>query len=168
MSRNVTDKYREPFLVNNTNFIYKTNFEGNPAKDPKFHSTKRQCCIIIPTQEQKEELEAEGIRIFETHPREGEEEGFVPTYYVRAKLGYNHPSRKPKVNLVTNGVAQPLSEENVALLDDCYVQNVKAKLTPAWDEENNKYFTELWIDVLYVEQDIEEDPYAAEYEWKTN
>ena len=67
----------------------------------------------------------------------------------------------PKVYLVNlDGVPVPLDEENVKLLDNIRIKNVNVILNP-W--ENNNGGISLFIRTMYVEQDFDDDPYAARY-----
>lgn len=154
--------YRDSIFLENTKFIYHTNFAGDPNKD-KYHNNTRRGNIIIPDEEMALEMREAGYNVKNTQPREGEEEGFVPTYYVPIIIGYKHPKRKPKVVLVTNGVAQELDEENVGTLDDIYVLNVNVTLHPRFSQERNCWT--LYVSQIYVEQDVEDDPWAGRYTW---
>lgn len=153
---------KEPIFIADTKFIFRTNFEGNPDKD-KYHNSYRRGNIIIPTEEQAMELLDQGFNVKATKPREGEEEGFVPTYYVAINLKYGNYYR-PHVYLVTNGVAAELEEDRVGTIDDIYVLNVNATLNPRIDEERGS--ATLYVSQLYVEQEVDEDPWAERYEWR--
>jgi len=155
--------YRDPVLIGGTKFIFRTNFAGDPTKD-KYKSTTRRGNLIIPTEEQAMELADAGYNVKQTNPREGEEEGFVPTYFVPIIIGFGHPKRKPKVYLVTNGVPTELDEEHVGLIDDVYVMNVNATLNPRYNPERDSWT--LYVSQLYVEQDVDDDPWANQYTWR--
>lgn len=158
-------EYREDnkIYIADTKFIYATNFAGDPNKD-KFKNTSRRGNLIIPTEEQAEELYNMGFKVKQTTPREGEEEGFIPKYYVPIIIGYNHPTRKPHVYLVTNGVAQELEEGELKMLDNIRATNVCATLNPRIDEERGS--ATLYVSQLYVEQVVDKDPWAERYMWR--
>ena len=156
--------YRDPIFIENTNFIYRTNFAGDPNRD-KYKSTTRRGNLIIPTEEQAIEMQEAGYRVKTTIPREGEEEGFVPTYFVPIIIGYAHPKRKPRIFLVTNGVPNELDEEQVHMLDEVYVLNVNATLHPNYNPERDTWT--LYVQTMYVEQDVADDPWASRYNWRS-
>lgn len=158
-------QYRDSILIADTKFIFRTNFAGDPAKD-KFHSSTRRGNLIIPNEELALEMADAGYNIKQTNPREGEEEGFVPTYFVPIIIGYNHPRKKPKVYLVTNGVPTELDEDTVGMIDDVYVTNVNATLNPRYSQDRDSWT--LYVSQLYVEQDVDDDPWAERYNWRNN
>ena len=151
----------DPIYIADTRFIFATNFAGDPNKD-KYKNTTRRGNIVIPTEEQAMALADMGFKVKQTNPREGEEEGFVPTYFVPIIIGYGHPRKRPHVYLVTNGVKTELEEDQVGIIDNTYVLNVCATLNPRIDEERGT--ATLYVSQLYVEQEIDEDPWAARYE----
>lgn len=148
--------------IENTRFIYRTNFSGDPERD-NFGSTVRKGNIIIPYYEQAMELMQAGFNVRSTSPRPGEEEGFEPTYFVSATANYNS-SFPPKICLVS-GDSEPklLDEESVGIVDKCRIKNVNVVLNPYYNERTRK--NSLYIRTMYVEQDIESDPYADRYNW---
>lgn len=152
------------FNLEDTRFIFSTNFEGNPDKD-KYKSTKRQCNIVIPTVDQAMALLDLGYNVKETMPREGEEEGFQKEYYIKClcNIDSQYP---PKVYLVNEeGVAVKLDANTVNILDEIRVKNVNATISP-WEWEPGKF--SMYINVLYVEQSVEDDPFASKYKRTTN
>ena len=147
----------------NTNFIFRTNFSGDPTKD-RFNSASRKGNIIIPSQELAEQLAAMGANVKQTKPKEGEEEGYVPEYYVSCIVNFHSPvaeSRPPKVCLVTGGVPRDLTEETVGLIDSAYVTKVNATIQVAYIQKYDRYA--CYILSLYVEQDAADDPFAELY-----
>lgn len=150
--------------IENTHFIYATNFEGDPKKD-NYGSSDRKANIIIPTKEQADDLASVGFNVKVTKPKEGEEEGFVPIYFISAKANYDS-EWPPKIYLVS-GDAEPrlLDAQTVGMIDDIYVLNVNAILNPYWSERNKTW--SLYIKIMYVEQDCNmgsrTDPFASVY-----
>ena len=74
---------RQKVNIDDTRFIFQTNFSGDPTRD-RFGSDKRRVNIVIPTVEQAMDMKAMGINVKETHPNPNYtyDEPFVPTYYV--------------------------------------------------------------------------------------
>lgn len=151
--------------LENTKFIFNTNFAGDPNNDPRFHSTARQGNIIIPDPNLAHELMDEGFNVKETRPRPGYEEEFEPQYFIAVKLSYNG-RRPPKVYLVS-GDAVPvlLDEDSVCEIDRLQenrsVANVNCLCNVYHNEDRDT--KSLYINVMYVEQLIDDDPYAARY-----
>lgn len=152
--------------IENTKFIFATNFSGDPERD-RFGSPERKANLIIPDPEQAKDMIDAGMNVKTTRPREGEEEGFVPTYYTPIKVNYDieWERLKPKIYLVEPRSGEPvlLSEDTVGLIDTCTVANVNVTLKPReWERGMDKGVT-LWVRTMYVEQDMDEDPFADRY-----
>ena len=158
-------KRRERRLVSieNTRFIWRTNFSGDPERDT-FGSNERKANIVIPDHMQARELIDAGFNVKATKPKPGEEEGFVPTYFVPIKVNYD-TDWPPKIYLVS-GNAEPtlLDEDSIDILDKCYVLNVRATLSPYQNKMTGR--SSLYVRTMYVEQDIEDDPFAHHYNWR--
>lgn len=155
---------RRKVFLENTRFIYRTNFAGDPSQD-KYGSSTRRGNIVIPTQEQADELVAMGCNVKQTQPRDGEEEGYVPTYYISVIINYDSDlaqERPPKVYLVSgNEPPRLLDKETVGAIDKVYVLNVNATLEIC---HSKRYDRELaYVQVMYVEQDVADDPFADRY-----
>lgn len=146
--------------IENTRFIFATNFSGDPERD-NYGNSDRKANIIIPTKEQADDLAEMGFNVRCTKPKEGEEEGFKPTYFVAIKANYDS-EWPPKIYLVSGDAeAQELDETTVDRLDKVYVTNVNAVLNPYYSERNKTW--SLYIKIMYVEQDVDDDPFAARY-----
>ena len=148
-----------------TRFIFATNFSGDPSRD-KFGSDARKCNVVIPDQELALSLRAEGYNVKETKPRPGEELGFVPTYYVIAYLSYHDDPgeewRNPKVYLVSGDTKpQLLNSHNVGAIDKAYVKRVRTDLNKAVNKKTGR--KSFYVRMMYVELDVDEDPYAQFY-----
>lgn len=146
--------------IENTRFIFTTNFSGDPERD-NYGNSDRKANIIIPTKEQADDLAAAGFNVKCTKPKEGEEEGFVPTYFVSVKANYDS-EWPPRIFLVC-GDAEPelLTVDTVKRLDMIYITNVNAVLNPYYSQRNDTW--SLYIKTMYVEQDETDDPFAARY-----
>lgn len=148
--------------IDQTNFIFSTNFSGDPSRD-RFNSPKRKVNVIIPTKEQADEIAALGVNVKVTRPNpnrtyDGE---YIPKYYV--KVGINMDLTKPpKIVWVTpTGAKVECTKENVGNLDyirvknvNCMAKVVKKKNVPGYS---------LYAHVMYVEQSVDYDPYAHLY-----
>ncbi len=149
--------------IDNTRFIYATNFAGNPDND-RFGDTRRKMNIIVPEDLAKELIKI-GVKVRQTKPRPGEEEDFVPTYFTQVLLKYRNKAGVemkylPRVYLVNDRNEEILrTEDDVAELDSIRVKNVNCVLNVR-DYDNGK---NLYVRVMYVEQDLDDDPYAAMY-----
>lgn len=145
--------------IENANFIFMTNFAGDPSRSGKYPSTQRQANLVIPDVNLARDLIDEGFNIKLTKPREGEEEGFVPTYFTAIKVNYQ-VKYPPKIYLVA-GDAEPrlLNEDTVDILDKIRVKNVDVMLNKRFTDNGNT----LYVRTMYVEQDIDDDPWASKY-----
>jgi hypothetical protein len=157
-----TPKRRELIHLENTRFIYSTNFSGDPKRD-RFGSSEKKGNIIIPDHNQAIALMNEGFNVKRTEPKPGEEEGFVPTYYVSVKANYDS-NWPPKIYFVSgNSEPRLLDEESLVTIDTCRVRNVNVVLSPY--SNPNTHRSSLYVRTMYVEQDIESDPFASRYNW---
>lgn len=160
----------ERFTVNldGTNFIFATNFSGDPNRD-RFNDTRRKCNILIP-RSQVEDLRSKGVTVRETKPREADDpNNYVPDYFVSAQVKYRKRDGSlvkypPKVYLVTgNGNPVLLDEDTIGCLDSVRVKNVRTVLSPYVQDTATGRKVSMYIRVMYVEQDLTDDPYADYY-----
>lgn len=158
-------------VLENTNFPKwenATNFSGNPARD-SFGDTRRKANILIPDPEQAKELLKAGYNVRQTKPHADEDPSqFQPEYFLVGLLKYRDKNGvpvkyPPRVYLVTDdGETVLLDEETVGTLDKTRVKNVNVVINPyVYDPINNKM--SLYIRTMYVEQGIDDDPFAARY-----
>ena len=162
--------YNQPSTINieNTRFIYATNLSGNPDND-RYGDGRRKANIIIPTEEQAHMLIDMGYKVRTTRPRQDDDpETFGPDYFVSVLLKYRtrngvEVKYPPKVFLVTGkNKPQLLNEDTVGCIDNIRVKNVDVVLNQyEYDPESGK--KSLYIRTMYVEQDMDDDPYAAKY-----
>lgn len=146
--------------IENTRFIFRTNFSGDPERDT-FGSDARRANIIIPDVEQAQYLIDQGFNVKETKPRPGEEEDFQPTYFVA--IGVNYDSNWPPKIWLVSGDAENvlLDEESVGSIDMIQVRNVDVVLNPYHNERTGR--KSLYVRTMYVVQDINDDPFASKY-----
>lgn len=152
--------------LDDTRFIYGTNFSGDPARD-RFGDDRRKCNIIIPSVDQAKDLTKAGFKVKSTKPREDDDPAtFQPEYYIQAQVKYRRkdktPVKYPPMVYLVNGDHQPvaLNEDSIGCLDQIRVKNVNAVLNPYESETGN---LSLYVRTMYVEQDVDDDPYAARY-----
>jgi hypothetical protein len=150
-------------FIEDTRFIFNTNFSGDPDRD-KYGSSERKANLIIPDINMARQLIDEGFNVKMTKPREGDEEGFVPTYYIVIKLAYRNRNGEPKqwppkVLLVVEDSVTELDEESVSCIDYAWIDKVNVVL--------NKYESDrgksLYIKTLEVFQRVEDDPILAKH-----
>lgn len=154
--------------IDNTRFIFATNFSGNPAND-RFADGRRKCNILIPDPEQARDMMKQGIKVRETSPRPDDDpDEFVPDYFVTAVLKFedrmgNPVKYPPKVYLVVDDNPPVLlNEDTIDMLDQIRAKNVNVILN-AYEYDPVNHFKSLYIRTMYVEQDMDDDPYAARY-----
>lgn len=158
---------RNYICIDDTRFIFTTNFSGDPSRD-KYGDTRRKCSIVVPTEAQAKDLTKAGYKVKTTNPRAGEDpNNFVPEYFVDVQIKYwkkdGTPVKyPPKVYLIPGPgqPKQPLTEETIGCLDHIRVANVNVVLSP-WEREDGSLG--LFVNTIYVEQDVDDDPYAARY-----
>ena len=155
---------RKLISIENTNFIFRTNFSGDPERDT-FGSDARRANIIIPDPDMAMDVRNEGFNVKETKPRDDEEE-FIPTYFVA--IGVNYDSNWPPKIYLVSGDAEPvlLDEESVNSLDMCRVRNVDVVLNPYENTRTGR--KSLYVRTMYVVQDIDDDPFASRYRRRNN
>lgn len=152
--------------VDDTRFIFATNFAGDPKLD-RYNDARPKANIIIPSAEQAKDLIKMGVNVRQTRPRQDDDpDTFQPEYFVTALVKYRNRSGEPvkyppRVYLVSDG-AEPvlLDEESIKQIDQIRVRNVNVILNP-YEYEPGKI--SLYIRVMYVEQDMNDDPYAHLY-----
>lgn len=144
--------------VENTRFIFRTNFAGDPTMD-KFGSPQRKGNVVID-KELADELAANGFNVKETVPKDGEEDGFEPEYFVSVIVNLN--SNFPPTIKWVSGDNPPvdLDEDSIGIIDRSRISNVDVVLNP--HEYTEGKFT-LYVRTMYVTQDLDADPFAAKY-----
>lgn len=151
--------------IDNTKFIWNTNFSGDPARD-RFGSDTRKANVIIPDHNQAQELIDAGFNVKVTKPSPDNEDNFVPTYFVPITINYD-TNWPPNIYLVSmDGRPKLLNENTVGRLDKVNVRNVNVVLNPYYNQRTRS--SSLYVRTMYVEQDVESDPYASRYQWGAN
>lgn len=154
---------RQKVNIDDTRFIFDTNFSGDPNRD-RFGSDTRKVNVVIPTEEQAQQLIDMGVnvRMTKPNPERTYDEPFVPTYFVPViiNLKSNWP---PHVYwITTNGKRILCTEDTISQLDFIRVKNVCVQAT-LFEQKRDPGKFSLYADVMYVEQDVDADPYADRY-----
>jgi hypothetical protein len=146
--------------IENTRFIFRTNFSGDPDRDT-FGSDARRANVIIPDPDMALAMREEGFNVKETKPRPDFEDEFIPEYYIA--IGVNYDTNWPPKIYLVSGDAEPLllNEESVSCLDMCRVRNVNVVLNPYENSRTGR--KSLYVRTMYVEQDVDDDPFANRY-----
>ena len=154
--------------IENTRFIFQTNFSGNPEND-RYGDERRKANLMIPDPEQAKDLMKMGYKVRQTRPRqEDDPETFVPEYFIPVLLKYRNRSGipvkyPPKVYLVVeDNDPVLLDEDNISCIDQMRIKNVNVILNP-YEYDEATHARSLYIRTMYVEQDLDDDPYAARY-----
>lgn len=144
--------------IENTRFIFETNFSGDPRRD-KFGSTKRYANIVLP-EDVASQLMEEGFNVKCLDPKEDYESN-EPTYFIKATC--NFESKYPPRIYLVSGDNNPslLDSEAVGVIDTVYIKNVNAILSKWYNDNTGKW--SLFVRTLYVEQELDSDPFAARY-----
>lgn len=154
--------YDKKVSIENTRFIFTTNFSGDPSRD-RFGSNKRRVNLVL-TEDMAHHLMDMGVTVKQTRPNPEKtyDEPFLPTYFVPVNV--NMESKwPPHVYWVTTTGKKLLCDiDMVGQLDYIRVKNVNC-LCNLVEKHNNPGEFSLYADVMYVEQDADSDPYAERY-----
>lgn len=158
----------ETVILENTRFIFHTNFSGDPTQD-RFGSSARKATIIIPNPEVAHALIDAGYNVKTTKPRQDDDpESFVPEYFVSIQAKYRTQAGVPVQNppliyLVTGKKKELLTEETISLLDGIRAKNVDVELNQYLNKTTGR--KSLFIRKMYFDQVVDEDPFAAKYNY---
>lgn len=155
-------------IIENTKFIFATNFKGDPEKNGLFGGTDRRCNIVIPTQELADACIEAGLEVsrYEWVDKDtGETKSalFLPN----AKVAYRNrdgseKKRKPMVYLSYNYGEPVLQDENtIGDIDEQTVLSVDVTINPWYYDVKGKWYP--YVNVMYVVCDAIHDPFAAKY-----
>lgn len=157
----MNERKKKPVItIEGTRFIWRTNFSGDPERD-SFGSEARKASIVIPDERQALAMLNQGFNVKKTTPKPGEEEGFVPTYFVTITVNYD-TDWPPKIWLISGNADKILLDSStIDILDKCYILNVDVVLNPYQNKRTGK--SSLYVRTMYVTQDVEDDPFASRY-----
>lgn len=151
---------RKTINLDDTRFIFTTNFSGDPERD-KYRSTSRRFNVIVPDEGTVMELVEYGVNVKYTRPNPDYPDD-TPTPFVTVKLNFDS-KYPPRVYLIApDGTRQAMTAETVGNLDYIRIKNVCVKCNLA-EKRDNPDEHSLYADIMYVEQDAEDDPYYARY-----
>lgn len=156
---------RSRYVIEGTDFIFKSNLAGEFRKEDRYPSTARTCNIIIPDPEMAQEMIDDGFNVRVTKPSEGYEEDFVPEYFVKASLKFMSEGSKsnPVVCLIDpDGYSIPMNEETVGNLDNIRLRRHSIRVILSPYTRGGDHPT-LYIQTLYAEQDLDSDPWAGQF-----
>lgn len=149
--------------IDDTRFIFNTNFSGDPERD-RFGSNRRVFNIVIPDPQQAEALIALGVNVKQTRPNpnrvyEGE---FRPTFY--AKVNVNMESDYPPhiYWISPDGNRIQCTADMLRELDYIRVKKVDCQCK-LYRSSRHPETMSLYADILYVYQDLDYDPYYQRY-----
>lgn len=130
------------------------NFEGRAEKYNR--EGNRNFALVIPTEEQANELINDGWNVQTKEPRE---EGDYPLMYLKVKVKFN--DRGPGVYLTSGRAKNRLSEETVGLLDKIDIMYVNLDIRPYDWEINGKTGRTAYLQSIEVVQEV--DRFAEAY-----
>lgn len=145
-------------IIEGTEFIYTKNFSGDPTRD-KYGSSTRKANIVIPDIDLARQLIDEGFNVKLTKPSEGEEEGFVPKYFVSIILKYDSKWPPRVYHITPAGKTVLLDADSVGSIDFMWIENVNVVLNK-YEGRNGK---SLYIRSMEVFQMVDDDPIAARH-----
>lgn len=148
-------------ILENTRFIFQTNFAGDPRAD-KYGSDARKGNIIINDRDIAKQLIDEGFNVKMTRPRDEEDESdFIPDYFITVKMNFDS-KWPPKVFLMTDALHGVLLDvDSVREIDAAWVDKVNVVL--------NKYENRLtgrksfYVKSMEVYQRVDDDPIARRH-----
>ena len=154
---------RQKVNIDDTRFIFTTNFSGDPNRD-RFGSDKRRVNVVVPNQELVDHLLSLGVKVRQTNPNPERtyDEPFVPTYFVPVTVNMNSQWPPHVYWITTTGKRLLCDIDTIGQLDFIRVKNVCVQANLV-EKRNSPGEYSLYADVMYVEQDADPDPYAERY-----
>ena len=153
---NINFSNRGVLEVEDARIIYR-NFGGAATKYNR--EGDRNFAVIIPNDEIKDQLVAEGWNVKIKPPRE---EGEEPFMYLPVKVKFNN--RGPSIYVVSGDSVQRLNEDTINMIDDIDIQKVSMDLRPYDWEVNGKTGRSAYLQSMEVIQNI--DRFGAKYQNK--
>lgn len=152
--------------LKDTRLIFR-NFAGRADANGYNNEGDRNVCIVLDDISLVQDLIKEGWNIKQTKPREGFEDEFQPSYYVKANVKYRDKTGAlkaypPMIYVVTNKQKVLLNEDTVAQLDHAEIQDVRVELSPyRWTKGSKSgisvYVTKMYVHVIEDEFDNVDD-----------
>lgn len=135
------------------------NFSGLGSKFNR--EGDRNFAVIIPNEEIKDQLLADGWTVKIKPPRE---EGEEPFMYMPVKIKFNN--RGPAAYVVSGDQVTKLDEESIDMLDEIDIQSVSMDIRPYDWEVNDKTGRSAYLQAINVIQNI--DRFGARYASENN
>lgn len=151
---NINFSNRGVLEVEDARIIYR-NFGGAATKYNR--EGDRNFAVVIPNDEIKDQLVAEGWNVKIKPPREPGDEPFM---YLPVKVKFN--SRGPSIYVVSGDSVQRLNEDTINMIDDIDIQKVSMDLRPYDWEVNGKTGRSAYLQSMEVVQNI--DRFGAKYQ----
>jgi hypothetical protein len=142
--------------IEDARIIYR-NFGGTATKYNR--EGDRNFAVVIPNDEIKDQLVAEGWNVKIKPPREPGDEPFM---YLPVKVKFNN--RGPSIYVVSGDSVQRLNEDTINMIDDIDIQKVSMDLRPYDWEVNGKTGRSAYLQSMEVIQNI--DRFGAKYQNK--
>jgi len=142
---------------------YNRNFAGEtrvikPKVGREFKTDERFCNITVP-KDMVDVFKQYEIDMWETTPKDDIDVA-DPVYITKIKLTFGS---KTIVKLVAPKKRPvDLTEETVGIIDDMHVRGIDVVLGRGREKKNNGKY-QLWINTMYVYQDIPEDAFAYKF-----
>ena len=145
--------------IQNTKFIFSTNFQGDSSRD-KFKSTTKRANIVIPNNDPKLHASIKAFNYKKFHTNENEEILFLP---VIIATNHANPANNSKVYL--NGVFINVNEYSMidALTDKVDVTVDKVSIRPSISTINGeKDLVTAYVDEIYISsKEFKKDPWIV-------
>lgn len=139
--------------INDARIIYR-NFAGEQTKYNR--AGDRNFAVVIPNDEIKDALIAEGWNVKIKPPRDEDDSPFM---FLPVKVSFN--SRGPAIYIQSGDQPQRLNEETVGMLDEIDIRSVDMDLRPYDWEVNGKTGRSAYLQSMNVIQNI--DRFGAMY-----
>lgn len=138
--------------IDNTRFIFDTNFSGDPNRD-RYGSSRRRVNVVIPTEEQARQLIEMGLNVKQTKPNPNYiyDEPFVPTFYVPVTVNMGLEFNRPLYNadaqmydyVVGTFLIVGLTEDDFGSLSDEMIEKYTSMFRRCYglleDEDGKRY-----------------------------
>lgn len=143
----VTIAPRGILQIDDARLVYR-NFSGTPSKFNR--EGDRNFAVVIPDEETKDALVAEGYNVKIKPPRDEDD---APFMYLPVKIKFN--DRGPNIYLQTGRAKNRLDEERIACLDRVDIVGVDLDIRPYDWEVNGKQGRTAYLQSMHVVQEVD-------------
>ena len=154
MELKFVDEPRELLLIDDARIVYR-NFAGAATKFNR--AGDRNFAVIIPDEDMKDALVANGYNVKIKPPRDEDDSPFM---YLPVKIKFNN--RGPKVYLKSGTNIVTLDEDSIGCIDEMDIISVDLDIRPFDWEVNGKEGRTAYLESIHVTQDL--DRFAARYD----